>query len=61
VEFNCVQSRKSIVTVVANGCGPMVSPRTGRRDGSPPHEQHRGLRAIGPTRALVLLSDDLLV
>jgi hypothetical protein len=34
-----VQSRPSTVTAAASGCGPMVSPRIGRRHGSPPHEQ----------------------
>jgi hypothetical protein len=29
----------SIVTVVASGCDPVVSPRIGRRLESPPHEQ----------------------
>jgi hypothetical protein len=37
-EFNCVQRCLSIVTAVASGCGPVVSPRTGNRLGSPPHE-----------------------
>jgi hypothetical protein len=27
------------VTAAANGSGPMVSPKTGRRHGSPPREQ----------------------
>jgi hypothetical protein len=38
-EFNCVQRYPSIVTAVASVCGPMVSPRTGKRLGSPPREQ----------------------
>jgi hypothetical protein len=38
-KFNCVQRCLSIVTVTANGCGPVVSPKAGRRLGSPPHEQ----------------------
>jgi hypothetical protein len=29
----------SIVTAVASGCGPVVSPRTVRRHGSLPYEQ----------------------
>jgi hypothetical protein len=29
----------SIATVVANGCGPVASLRTGKRFWSPPHEQ----------------------
>jgi hypothetical protein len=39
VNFNCVQSYQSIVTAVAIGCGPMVSPRIGRRHESLPREQ----------------------
>jgi hypothetical protein len=39
VDFNCVQRYQSIVTVVPIGCGPVVSPRFGRRLGSPPREQ----------------------
>jgi hypothetical protein len=39
VDFNCVQSCQSIVTAVAIGCGPMASPRIGRRHGSLPREQ----------------------
>jgi hypothetical protein len=39
VDSNCVQRCPSIVTVVANGCGLVVSLRTGRRLGSPPCEQ----------------------
>jgi hypothetical protein len=27
------------VTAVVSGCGPVVSPMSGRRLGSPPHEQ----------------------
>jgi hypothetical protein len=38
-KFNYVQRSPSIVTAVANGCGPVVSPKTGRRLGSPPREQ----------------------
>jgi hypothetical protein len=34
-----VQRRPSIVTVVASGCAPVVSPRTGRRLESLPREQ----------------------
>jgi hypothetical protein len=34
-----VQTCLSIVTVVANGCGPLVSPRTGKRLESLPREQ----------------------
>jgi hypothetical protein len=39
VDSICVQTCLSIVTAVASGCGPVVRPRTGRRHGSPPHEQ----------------------
>jgi hypothetical protein len=39
VDLNCVQRCQSIVTAAAVGCGPMVSPRFGRRHGSPPREQ----------------------
>jgi hypothetical protein len=35
--FECGK-RVSIATTVANGCGPMASPRTEKRLGSPPHE-----------------------
>jgi hypothetical protein len=37
--FNYVQRCLSIVTAVASGCGSVVSPRIGRRLGSPPREQ----------------------
>jgi hypothetical protein len=37
--FNYVQSCSSIMTAVASGCDPVVSLTTGRRLGSPPHEQ----------------------
>jgi hypothetical protein len=36
--FNCVQRCLSIMTVVTSGCGPVVSPRTGKRLGSSPRE-----------------------
>jgi hypothetical protein len=39
VDFNCVQRCQGIVTTVVVGCGPMTSPRIGRRLGSLPHEQ----------------------
>jgi hypothetical protein len=39
MDFNCVQRCQSIATVVAIGCGPMTSPRIGRRLRSPPREQ----------------------
>jgi hypothetical protein len=34
-----VQRYQGFVTVVALGCGPMASPRIGRRLESPPREQ----------------------
>jgi hypothetical protein len=37
--FNCVQRCQSFVTVVASGCGPVVSPKRGKRLRSPPREQ----------------------
>jgi hypothetical protein len=40
--FNCVQICLNIVTAVANGCGPVASPRTGKRLGIPPREQQPG-------------------
>jgi hypothetical protein len=57
----CVQRYLSIVTVVASGCGPVVSPRTGKRLGSPPRSSSRGLRIIGLMQALVSPSDSILV
>jgi hypothetical protein len=39
VDLNCVHKCLSITTAVTNGCGPVVSSRTGRRLRSPPHEQ----------------------
>jgi hypothetical protein len=39
MDLICVYRCQSIVTAVAIGCGPMASPRIGRRHGSPPHEQ----------------------
>jgi hypothetical protein len=35
----CVKTCLSFATVAANGCGPVVSPRIGRRLGSLPCEQ----------------------
>jgi hypothetical protein len=47
-----MQRCHSIVTATVVGCGPMASPRIGRRLGSPPHEQQprtSHLRAdVGP-------------
>jgi hypothetical protein len=39
VYFNCVQRCQGFVTVMASGCGPVVSPMIGRRRGIPPREQ----------------------
>jgi hypothetical protein len=39
VNFNCVQRCQGIVTVVAVGCGPTASLRSGKRLESPPREQ----------------------
>jgi hypothetical protein len=39
VDLICVQTRLSIVTAVASGCGPVVNPRTERRLESPSREQ----------------------
>jgi hypothetical protein len=39
VDFHSVQRCQSIVTAMVVECGPMVSPRFGRRHGSPPCEQ----------------------
>jgi hypothetical protein len=39
VFFNCVQRCQGFVTAVASGCGPVASPRSGKRLGSPPREQ----------------------
>jgi hypothetical protein len=39
VNFNCVQRCQGFVTAAAVGCGPMTSPRIGRRLGSPSREQ----------------------
>jgi hypothetical protein len=38
---------------VASGCGSVVSPRIGRRLGSPPREQQPRTHILGPMRALV--------
>jgi hypothetical protein len=38
VYFNCVLRCQGIVTAVVAGCGPLVSPRIGRRYGSLPRE-----------------------
>jgi hypothetical protein len=39
VDFNGVQRCQSIMTAAASGCGLVVSPKFGRRLGSPPREQ----------------------
>jgi hypothetical protein len=39
VDVICVQACLSIATTVVIGCGPMASPRTGRRYENPPREQ----------------------
>jgi hypothetical protein len=39
VNFNCVQGCQGFGTVVAVRCGLTASLRSGRRLGSPPHEQ----------------------
>jgi hypothetical protein len=46
VFFNCMQRCQGFVTAVASGCGPVVSPMSGRRLGSLPREQH--VRIDGP-------------
>jgi hypothetical protein len=61
VDLNCVQRCQSIVTAVASGCGPVVSPRIGGDLGAHPVSSSRGLHIIGPMRALVSPSDTILV
>jgi hypothetical protein len=39
VLFNCVQRCQGFVTTVVSGCGPVASPRSGKKLGSLPHEQ----------------------
>jgi uncharacterized protein YceK len=39
MDLICVQRCPSIVIAVASGCGSVVSPRTGKRLRSLPHEQ----------------------
>jgi hypothetical protein len=39
VFFICVQRCQGLVTAVVSGCGPVVSPKFGRRLGSLPREQ----------------------
>jgi hypothetical protein len=39
VLFNYVHRCQGFVTVVASGCGPVVSPRSEKRLESPPREQ----------------------
>jgi uncharacterized protein YjeT (DUF2065 family) len=62
VLFIYVQRCQAFVTAVTSGCGPVMSPRSGKRLRSPPHEQpSRGLRILGPMRALVSPSGSILV
>jgi hypothetical protein len=49
------------VTAVAVGCGPMVSPRFGRRLESPSREQQPRTSYLRTMRALVSPSDSILV
>jgi hypothetical protein len=51
----------SIATAATNECGPVASPRIGKKLRSPPMNNSRGLRIIGPMRALVSPSDSILV
>jgi hypothetical protein len=39
MDFNCVQRCQGFVTAMAGGCGPVASPRSGKRLGSLPREQ----------------------
>jgi hypothetical protein len=56
-----VQTCLSIVTAVANGSGPVVSPRTGRRLGSLPRDQQLRNSYRKPMRALASPSGTILV
>jgi hypothetical protein len=49
------------VTAVANGCGPVVSPRSGRRLGSPPREQQPRTLHLRADAGLVSSSGSILV
>jgi hypothetical protein len=59
VFFNDVQRCQDFVTVVASGCGPMVSSMFGRRLGSPPVSSSREFRILGPMRAFVSSSGSI--
>jgi hypothetical protein len=56
-----VQRCLSIVTVVANLCGPVARSRAERTLGARPMSSRRGLHIIGSMRALVLSSASILV
>jgi hypothetical protein len=60
VYFNCVQRCQGFVTVVAVGCGLMVSPMGGDLEARPVSSS-RGLRILGPMWALVSPSGSILV
>jgi hypothetical protein len=49
------------VTAVASGCGPVVSPRSGKRLGSPPREQQPRTSHLRADAALVSLSVSIFV
>jgi hypothetical protein len=50
-----------MVTAVAVGCGPMASPRFGRRLEIPPVSSSRGLPILVPMQTLVSPSGSILV
>jgi hypothetical protein len=56
-----MQTCLSIMTVMANGCGPVVSLRTERRHGSPPHEQQPRTLHPRTDASLVSPSDSILI
>jgi hypothetical protein len=49
------------VTAVISGCDLVASPRSGKRHGARPVSSSRGLRILGPMRALVSPSVSILV
>jgi hypothetical protein len=61
VFFNCVQRCQGFVTAVVSGCGPVVSPMSGRRLGTCPMSSSRGRHILGLMRALVSPSYSILV
>jgi hypothetical protein len=61
VDLICVQRCPSIVTAVASGCGPVVSPRTGKSLGSLAHEQQLWTSHYRADAGLVSPSDSILV